>query len=109
MMTLRSTPFNGEHQPLLHQRLTLILVAFLSLCITAQAYAWTGEIQGVLNLDQRDIVISGSGKWSDQQELSLLGSAYLPSGRRLVIKVELNEAELGRELSLDNPNIYLII
>jgi hypothetical protein len=81
----------------------LILVTVLSLCVTSQAYAWTGEIQGILNLDQRDIVISGSGKWSDQQDLSLLGSAYLPSGRRLVIKIELNEAELGRELSLDNP------
>ena len=93
---------------LLH-RVQVMLITLISLCICAplSAYAWTGEIQGALTLDQSEVVISGSGKWTDQRDLSFLGSAYLPSGRRLVIKIELLDAEEGQELSFDNPNYTL--
>ena len=80
-----------------------ILIGLISLCVCSLAQAWTGEIQGIVVLDQQEVVVSGSGKWIEGRDLSFLGSAYLKSGRRIVIKRELEEAEEAQNLPLDQP------
>ena len=69
--------------------LTHLIFVLLPICFAQQGYAWTGELQGAINLNQEEVIVSGSGKFSEQQNLSVLGSAYLPSGRRCVVKIEL--------------------
>ena len=89
------------------RRIQTIFVFVFYLFLNTQGYAWTGEIQGTLTIDQNEVVLAGSGQWSNQQKLSFLGSAYLPTGRRLVIKMDLTEAQPDVELSL-NDHQYTI-
>ena len=110
MMTQRS---NTRSQAPRHRRISCnrgmlaILISLISICTCSRAQAWTGEVQGVITLDQQEVIVSGSGKWLDRRDLSFLGSAYLPSGRRVIIKMELEEAEESREMALDQPG-YIV-